>query len=160
MYSGFARWEEIAALKRALEIPVVGNGDIRTGEDARRMRDETGCDGVMIARASHGAPWIFARARAALRGEPVSPDPTVEERFRICIEHAENAIAFEHDALVAVREFRKHLGWYTTGLPNGRRLREELFQVETMGEIRDRLGGYLAGVEIGEEETAEALIPV
>ena len=75
MYSGEARWHEIAALVEALDIPVVGNGDIRTGEDARRMRDQTGCAGVMIARASHGSPWVFAGARAALEGEPAPPLP-------------------------------------------------------------------------------------
>jgi len=145
MYSGEARWDEIAAVKEALDIPVIGNGDIRVGEDALRMREATGCDGVMIARGSHGGPWIFGQARAALDGLPVPDEPSVEERFRVCVEHAENAIAFEPNAALAVREFRKHLGWYTKGLPNGKSLRQELFQVETMGEIRDRLSEYLAG---------------
>jgi tRNA-dihydrouridine synthase B len=145
MYSGEARWDEIAAVKEALGIPVIGNGDIRVGEDALRMREDTGCDGIMIARGSHGGPWIFAQARAALDGLPVPADPSVEERFRVCVEHAENAIAFEPNQALAVREFRKHLGWYTKGLPNGKNLRQELFQVETMGEIRERLSEYLAG---------------
>ncbi|MFO8172653.1 MAG: tRNA-dihydrouridine synthase family protein, partial [Longimicrobiales bacterium] len=68
MYGGHARWEEIEALARAVEIPVVGNGDIRTGEDALRMHRETGCDGIMMARGTHGAPWLFRQARAALDG--------------------------------------------------------------------------------------------
>jgi tRNA-dihydrouridine synthase B len=143
MYSGQARWEEIAALKEAVSIPVIGNGDIRSGEDARRMRDETGCDGIMIARGSHGDPWLFAQARAALDGEPIPPDPDVEERFRICLEHARNAIAFERNPERAVIEFRKHLGWYTKGLPAGRDLRQELFQVSTMEEMESRLQEYL-----------------
>jgi nifR3 family TIM-barrel protein len=147
LYSGRARWEEIRALKEALDVPVVGNGDIRSGEDARRMRDETGCDGVMIARGSHGGPWIFAQARAALEGRPVPPDPDPEERFRICLRHARNAIAFERDADRAVIEFRKHLGWYTKGLPEGRRLRSELFQVTTLEEMEARLAGYLQARE-------------
>ena len=75
MYGGVARWEEIRALVEALSIPVIGNGDIRTGDDARRMKDETGCHGIMIARGSHGDPWIFRQARAALDGLPVPPDP-------------------------------------------------------------------------------------
>ncbi len=143
MYSGFARWDEIAALKNALEIPVIGNGDIRSGEDARRMRDETGCDGIMIARGSHGDPWIFRQARAALDGRPIPPDPTVEERFRICLEHAENAIAFEPNTTRAVLEFRKHLGWYTKGLPAGKELRQLLFGVTTLEEMKDHLNLYL-----------------
>src|SRR5688572_13558641 len=71
MYSGVANWDEIAAVKDALEIPVIGNGDVWSGEDARRMREHTNCNGIMIARGSHGAPWIFREARAALNGEPI-----------------------------------------------------------------------------------------
>jgi tRNA-dihydrouridine synthase B len=145
MYSGVARWDEIRALVDALDIPVIGNGDIRTGEDAVRMREETGCAGIMIARGTHGAPWIFEQARAALDGKAVPPDPGVEERFRICLEHARNAIAFERDPARAVIEFRKHLGWYTKGLPNGRDLRQELFKVTTMEEMAGTLEGYLEG---------------
>ena len=155
MYSGHARWEEIRALKKAVEIPVIGNGDIRSGEDARRMRDETGCDGIMIARGSHGDPWLFAQARAALDGKPIPPDPAVEERFRICLEHARNAIAFERDARRAVLEFRKHLGWYTKGLPSGRDLRQELFQVETLEEMEVKLDEYLGRYLEGDLPGAE-----
>lgn len=143
MYSGFARWEEIAAVVEALEVPVVGNGDVRTGHDAVRMREQTGCAGVMIARGSHGDPWIFKQARAALDGEAVPPGPTVEERFQVCLAHARNAIAFESERHRAVREFRKHLGWYTKGLPNGKALRQELFQVESLQEMEHHLERYL-----------------
>lgn len=144
MYSGRANWDEIAAVVDALEIPVVGNGDVWTGEDARRMRDYTGCAGVMIARGSHGAPWIFAQARAALDGRPIPPDPDVAERFRIVLEHARMAIEFERDEERAMLEFRKHLGWYTKGLPDGRRLRQELFQVRRLEEAKEILERYLA----------------
>ncbi len=147
MYSGEARWEEIAAVVDALDIPVVGNGDIRTGDDARRMWRETRCAGVMIARGSHGAPWIFAEARAALRGEPAPSPLAVEERFRVVLEHARNAIAFEADEARAMRDFRKHLGWYTKGLPDGRVLRQELFHVTTLAQAEALLQGYLARFE-------------
>lgn len=143
MYSGRARWDEIAAVVDALEIPVIGNGDVRSGDDALRMRQETGCAGIMIARASHGQPWIFREARAALDGRPVPGSPDVEERFRICLEHARNAIAFEPVAERAVIEFRKHLGWYTKGLPGGAKLRQELFQVTSLEEMEGQLLGYL-----------------
>jgi tRNA-dihydrouridine synthase B len=142
MYSGEARWDEITDLVQALEIPVIGNGDIKSGEDARRMRDETGCAGIMIARGSHGDPWIFKQARAALNGEPVPPAPEVDERFEICLEHARNAIAFETKPERAIIDFRKHLGWYTRGLPDGRRLRTELFQSSTMDDVERLLEGY------------------
>jgi nifR3 family TIM-barrel protein len=144
MYSGQARWSEIAAVKQALSVPVVGNGDIRSGADAVRMRDETGCDGIMIARGSHGDPWIFKQARAALDGCEIPPGPTVEERFEVCLTHARNAVAFESDANRAIRDFRKHLGWYTKGLPNGKALRQELFAVTSLEEIHSRVEGYLA----------------
>ena len=143
MYSGHARWDEIAAITEALDVPVVGNGDVRTGEDARRMRDETGCAGVMIARGSHGDPWVFKQARAALDGLPIPPGPTVEERFQVCLEHARNAVAYESDAARAVKEFRKHLGWYTKGLPNGKALRQELFQVNSLEDMQEHLHRYL-----------------
>jgi nifR3 family TIM-barrel protein len=153
MYSGEARWSEIAAMVEALEIPVIGNGDVRTGEDARRMRDETGCAAIMIARGSHGDPWIFRQARAALDGLPVPPDPDVDERFEICLEHARNAIAFERNPERAIIDFRKHLGWYTKGLPDGRRLRTELFQSETLEDVECLLEAYreehLAGMLAG-----------
>ncbi|NNK62016.1 MAG: tRNA dihydrouridine synthase DusB [Gemmatimonadetes bacterium] len=143
MYSGSARWEEIAAITEALDVPVVGNGDVRTGEDARRMRDETGCAGVMIARGSHGDPWLFKQARAALDGLPIPPGPTVEERFQVCLEHARNAVAYESDSARAVKEFRKHLGWYTKGLPNGKALRQVLFQVNSLDDMQEHLERYL-----------------
>jgi tRNA-dihydrouridine synthase B len=143
MYGGHADWDEIAAVVDALEIPVIGNGDVRTGADARRMRAHTGCAGIMIARASHGAPWIFQQARAALEGAPIPADPDVPERFRIVLEHAANAILFGGDEQRAMLEFRKHLGWYTKGLPEGKALRQELFTVKRLAEARALLERYL-----------------
>jgi nifR3 family TIM-barrel protein len=143
MYAGHANWDEIAAVVDALDIPVVGNGDVWTGEAARAMRDHTGCAGIMIARGSHGAPWVFRQARAALNGAPMPAEPEVVERFRIVQEHARLAIAFEQDEARAMLEFRKHLGWYTKGLPDGRKLREDLFQVRTLAEADTHLQRYL-----------------
>jgi nifR3 family TIM-barrel protein len=142
MYSGHANWDEIAAVVEALDIPVVGNGDVWSGEDALRMRAHTGCSGIMIARGSHGRPWSFTQARAALAGTPVPPDPDVEERFRIVLEHARNSIQFGGDESRAMLEFRKHLGWYTKGLPDGRKLREELFQVRSLNDAETILQSY------------------
>lgn len=152
MYGGHARWSEIRAVVDALEIPVIGNGDIVTGEDARRMRDETGCAAVMIARGSHGDPWIFRRARAALDGTPIPEEPGVDERFAVCLEHARNAIAFETDAKRAIIDFRKHLGWYTKGLPDGRRLRTELFQATSLEQVEEMIGGYRSGLAAAAQE--------
>ena len=143
MYGGKARWEEIRALVEVLEVPVVGNGDIRTGEDALRMKRETGCHGIMMARGTHGAPWLFREARAALEGREAPPVPDVEERFRVCLRHARNAVDYGGDSRRAAVEFRKHLGWYTRGIPGGKRLREELFRVTTLEEMEALLGEYL-----------------
>ncbi len=143
MYSGRADWSEIAAVVDALDIPVIGNGDVWSGEDVRRMRVETGCAGIMIARGSHGRPWIFREARAALDGQPIPSEPDAAERFRIVLGHARNAIAFEQDETRAMLEFRKHLGWYTKGLPDGRKLREELFQVRSLMDAEAILERYL-----------------
>jgi tRNA-dihydrouridine synthase B len=143
MYSGQARWSEIRDVVEALDVPVIGNGDIVTGKDARRMREETGCAGIMIARGSHGDPWIFTQARAALDDLPIPAEPGVEERFEICLEHARNAIAFERNPDRAIIDFRKHLGWYTKGLPDGRKLRTELFHVATLEEVETLLQAYL-----------------
>lgn len=145
MYGGSANWDEIAAVVDALDIPVVGNGDVWTGADAARMREHTGCAGIMIARGSHGAPWIFRQARAALDGRPIPADPTAEERFRVVRDHARLAIAFERDEEKAMIEFRKHLGWYTKGLPDGRRLRQQLFSVTTLAHAESLLDDYAAG---------------
>ncbi|MBA2571414.1 MAG: tRNA dihydrouridine synthase DusB [Gemmatimonadetes bacterium] len=149
MYSGTANWDEIAAVVDALEIPVIGNGDVWTGMDALRMRDHTGCAGIMIARGSHGAPWIFREARAALDGVPVPAEPNPSEKFQIVREHARLAIAWEQDEGKAMLEFRKHLGWYTKGLPNGRILRQELFAVESLEQAEALLDRYLEDQLVG-----------
>src|SRR5688572_11635999 len=142
MYTGHANWDEIAAVVAALDIPVVGNGDVWSGADAKRMHDHTNCAGIMIARGSHGAPWIFREARAALNGEAIPAAPGVAERFAIVIEHARNAVAFGGDETRAMLEFRKHLGWYTKGLPEGKKLRQELFAVTTLAQAQSLLEGY------------------
>ena len=144
MYSGSARWEEIAAVVDALEIPVLGNGDIKTPADAVRMHRETGCTGVMIARGSYGQPWIFAQTRALLEGKPVPPDPTVEQRFAIALHHARLAADYEIDARGAAIEFRKHLGWYAKGLPGSAELRKKLHAVTSLGEVEGIFADYLA----------------
>jgi nifR3 family TIM-barrel protein len=145
MYSGNARWTEIAAVADALEIPVIGNGDIKTADDVVRMYRETGCDAVMVARGSFGQPWIFTQARAMLDGLPVPADPGVAERFAIALDHARMAQDFEADPRGAAIEFRKHLGWYVKGLPGSADLRRRLHAVESLGEVEGIFEDYLGG---------------
>jgi tRNA-dihydrouridine synthase len=91
MYQGAAAWDEIARVVEALDIPVIGNGDIKTAEDVLAMHNQTGCAGIMIARGAFGNPWLFAQARDLLAGRAKRPDPTPEERFSVALEHARGA---------------------------------------------------------------------
>ena len=134
MYSGQANWDEIAQVVAALDIPVIGNGDVRTAEDVLRMQRHTGCAGVMIARGSFGNPWLFQQARALLDGQAKPADPTPEERFELALEHGRLALRLMGDSRKTAIEFRKHLGWYTKGIPGSAELRQRLFQIESMEE--------------------------
>src|SRR5690242_12545550 len=159
MYSGSARWEEIAAVVHALTIPVLGNGDIKTPEDALRMYHETGCAGVMIARGSFGQPWIFDQTRDLLEGRVKRPDPSIEERFAIALEHAHMADEYEPDRRGAAIEFRKHLGWYVKGIPGSAELRKRLHAVSSLGEVEGIFDEYLRDrhrfADTPEERTGE-----
>ncbi len=114
MYRGQAEWSTIARVKQALSIPVIGNGDVRSGADAATMVEQTGCDAVMIARGAEGNPWIFAQAKAALAGEPEPSAPTVEQRLAMARRHARMLEAREGRNIVRMR---KHAAWYVAGLP-------------------------------------------
>ncbi len=144
MYSGSARWEEIASLVSALDIPVIGNGDIKSATDAFRMHRETGCAGVMIARGSFGQTWIFDQTRAFLEGKPLPPAPPVMVRFETALQHARMVQEYEIDPTGAALEFRKHLGWYVKGLPGSAELRKKLHQVNGFGEVEGIFDDYLA----------------
>src|SRR5919107_225971 len=144
MYSGSARWEEIAAVADALDIPVLGNGDIKVAEDAIRMYEQTRCAGIMIARGSYGQPWIFEQVKDLLAGLPKRPAPPIEERFAVALHHARMVMEYETDPRGAAIEFRKHLGWYAKGLHGGAELRKRLYAVTSFSEIEGIFGDYLA----------------
>jgi tRNA-dihydrouridine synthase B len=137
MFSGAANWDEIAQLVEALDIPVIGNGDVTTPEDVVAMRRHTGCAGVMIARGSFGNPWLFAQARDLLAGRPKHPDPTPEERFATALEHARLALRLQGNTRKTALEFRKHFGWYTRGVPGAAQLRERLFQIDSIEQAEE-----------------------
>jgi tRNA-dihydrouridine synthase B len=148
MYTGTARWDEIAAVVDALSIPVVGNGDVKTPEDAVRMWRTTGCAAVMIARGSFGQPWIFDQTKDLMEGRTMRPTPPTEERFRIALDHARMVEAYEADPEGAAVEFRKHLGWYVKGLPNSADLRRRLHAVTTFADVEGIFADYLATTEL------------
>ena len=144
MFSGHANWDEIARVVEALDIPVIGNGDVQTPEDVVRMVRHTGCAAVMIGRGSFGNPWLFRDARELLAGREKPPAPTAAERFELALAHARRATRLQGESRKTVIEFRKHFGWYTKGLPGSSELRGRLFQVESMAEAEAIFIGYLA----------------
>lgn len=143
MYTGSANWDEIAAVTEALDIPVLGNGDIKTAADAMRMYEHTRADGIMLGRGSYGQPWVFRQIRALMNGEVMPPMPTVEEKFAVALEHARLVVEYENDLVGAALEFRKHLGWYVKGLHNSADLRRQLHQVSNFGEVAGIFERYL-----------------
>lgn len=143
MFGGRADWDEIARVTEALEIPVIGNGDIQTADDVVRMRAHTGCAGVMIGRGAFGNPWLFRDARALLAGRQRPDAPDAGERFRVALEHARLALRLQGDTRKTVIEFRKHLGWYTKGLRGASELRQRLFQIESIAEAETIFLEYL-----------------
>jgi tRNA-dihydrouridine synthase B len=143
MYTGHAHWDEIAAVAAALEIPVIGNGDIKSPADAIRMLKETSCDAIMIGRGSFGQPWIFDQTKDLLAGRPMRLTPSVVDRFAVALDHARMVVEYENDPNGAAIEFRKHLGWYVKGLPSSADLRRRLYAVNSFGEIEGIFGDYL-----------------
>lgn len=141
-YSGKADWDIIAQIKRNISIPVIGNGDIFTIEDAINMLDKTNCNAIMIGRGAQGNPWIFERINHYMKTGEVLPEPEVDERIRTAIKHLNFAVE-EHGEYVAVREMRKHIGWYLKGLKNSAKLRDEINKIESHDEVICRLEGYI-----------------
>lgn len=142
LFGGAPRWEGIAEARRAVRIPVIGNGDVRTPEDAVRMIEETGCDGVMVGRAALGDPWVFARLRAWWERRERLPLPSAAQRIGMALRHLRLAVEdVGFDA--AVREMRKHVAWYVRGLPHAARLREQVNDAHTVADVETLLLGYL-----------------
>ena len=140
-FSGHADWGMIKVVKRSVGIPVIGNGDVRSGQDAKRMLDETGCDGVMIGRAIQGYPWIFREAKQHLEDglAPVQPSP--EERRVIMLRHLHDMVTLLGE-YAGVREMRKHLCWYTKGLHGGAEFRTTINHLATVREVTREIEEY------------------
>ncbi|HJS47198.1 MAG TPA: tRNA dihydrouridine synthase DusB [Gemmatimonadales bacterium] len=143
MFAGRADWDEIARVVEALDVPVIGNGDLQSPEDVVRMREHTRCAGVMVGRGSFGNPWLFRDAKALLAGEPRPAAPGADERFRVALQHARLALRLQGDSRRTMVEFRKHFGWYTRGLPHASDLRQRLFQIESIAEAEAIFLEYL-----------------
>lgn len=142
-YGGSADWSQIAAVKQAVSVPVIGNGDVASGADALRMYDETGCDLVMVGRATYGNPWVFEEIAAAAEGKPFAP-PDVETRLNEMLRHIRMILAeSEKSEQLAMREARKHALWYLKGYPGAAAFRGRSAALTSYAEAEALVQDYL-----------------
>lgn len=145
-YSGTADWDIIKAVKESINIPLVGNGDVKCPEDAKRMLEYTGCDAVMIGRGAQGNPWIFARTLHYLQTGELLPEPTFEERIPVILKHAEMLAAHKGE-YIGMREMRSHLTSYIKGIHGATGFRRQLTTIETMDDIKHMLEECLIHIQ-------------
>jgi tRNA-dihydrouridine synthase B len=143
-YSGRADWSVIGEVAAAVGVPVIGNGDIASAEEALMRRRETGVAGIMIGRAAMASPWIFSEIRAALNADRPLPPPSLEERWWLIRDHCSHEILWRRDERMAMRGMRSRLMSYTRGMPGGARLRDRLAHVESLAELEDIAAAHVS----------------
>lgn len=146
LYTGKANWDIIRDVKQAVSIPVIGNGDVFSPEDARRLLDHTGCDGVMIGRGALGNPWMLYRTIQYLESGELMPDPLPREKLEVAILHMDRLVALRGEA-TAVREMRKHMAWYLKGLPGAARVKDVIMEETGRDRLVEVLEQYIASLD-------------
>lgn len=155
LYTGKANWDIIRDVKQSVSIPVIGNGDVFSPEDAQRLLDHTGCDGVMIGRGALGNPWMLYRTIHYLTTGELLGDPTPREKMEVAILHLDRLIALRNEA-VAVREMRKHLAWYLKGLPGGARVKDVIMEETDRDRMVAILENYISTLEAEADERPDS----
>lgn len=155
MYEGKANWDVIKQVKEAVSIPVIGNGDVVTPMDAKRMLDTTGVDGVMIGRGALGNPWMLYQTVQYLESGTLTAPPTPKEKIDVCLLHLDRLIGLKGEK-VAIMEMRKHAAWYLKGLRGGSKVRSQINQIETRDALASVLYEFVDQLE-SEESEAKAV---
>ncbi|MBP3967203.1 tRNA dihydrouridine synthase DusB [Paenibacillus lignilyticus] len=158
LYTGKANWDIIKDVKQSVSIPVIGNGDVFSPEDARKMLDHTGCDGVMIGRGALGNPWMLYRTIQYLQSGELLPDPTPREKLDVAILHMDRLVKLKGES-TAVREMRKHLAWYLKGIPGAARVKDVIMEETTRDNMVQILGQYVESLGALSEEPTASITP-
>ena len=154
MYEGHADWSYIKQVKEAVSIPVIGNGDVKTAQDAKRMLDETGCDAVMVGRAALGNPWVIQQMVAYVEHGEQLEEPSADEKMDQCLKHAQRLIYIDGEKN-AIRQMRGHAPWYIKGLKSSSVVKNHLSKIETYQELEDILDKYRHYLHTGDKDIFE-----